>query len=275
MDTLQAPAAPDYAAIKNKQLAAWSTGDYGRIGVTLQIVGESLAEAANLKAGERVLDVAAGNGNVTLAAARRFTNVTSTDYVSSLLEQGRRRAEAEGHAVEFRVADVEDLPFENDSFDAVLSTYGVMFAPNQEKAASEMMRVVKPGGRIGLANWTPEGFIGELFRVVGRFAPPPAGLKPAAAWGTETRLVELFGPKASAIRTERKSFVFRYHSAEHWIAVFRTWYGPVNRAFASLDAEGEKAFHAALAELLNRLNQGGPNSLVIPGEYLEVVIEKA
>ena len=199
----------DYEAIKARQRASWASGDFGRIGVRLQIVGESLCEAVDLRAGERVIDVAAGNGNASLAAARRLANVTSTDYVPELLEQGLRRAEADGLNMAIRVADAENLPFEDASFDVALSTYGVMFAPNQSLAAAELLRVVKRGGRIGLANWTPDGFIGELLRVVGRFVAPPAGIVSPVAWGTETRLVELFGPYALDIRTERKSFVFR------------------------------------------------------------------
>ena len=189
-----AETAPDYAAIKKRQQVTWASGDFGRIGVTLQIVGEELCEAVGVSAADRVLDVAAGNGNASLAAARRFADVTSTDYVPELLEQGRRRAEAEGLPITFQVADAENLPFRDGEFDVVLSTYGVMFAPNQARAAAELLRVTKSGGRIGLANWTPDGFIGELFRTVGRFVPPPAGVASPAAWGTETRLVELFGP---------------------------------------------------------------------------------
>jgi len=269
------PAAPDFAAIKQRQQATWASGDFGRIGVTLQIVGESLCEAVDLRASDRVLDVAAGNGNASLAAARRFADVTSTDYVPELLAQGLRRAEADGLSMLTQVADAEDLPFPSGEFDVVLSTYGVMFAPNQERAAAEMLRVVKPGGRIGLANWTPDGFIGELFKVVGRFVPPPAGVMPPAAWGTEPRLVELFGPHAADLRTERKQYVFRYLSAEHWIDLFRRYYGPVHKAFAALDEAGQQGLHAALLELLGRYNRGGAEALVVPADYLEVVIERA
>src|SRR5512143_174677 len=230
----QAPV--DFGAIKSRQQLTWSSGDFGRIGVLLQIVGESLCEAVDVRAGDRVLDVAAGNGNASLAAARRFAEVTSTDYVPELLEQGLRRAEADGLPMLTRVADAEDLPFADGTFDVALSTYGVMFAPNQERAASELLRVVRSGGRIGLANWTPDGFVGELFRVIGRFVAPPPGLMPPAAWGTETRIVELFGTHAADIRTERRHFVFRNLSAEHWIDVFRRYYGPVLRAFEALDA---------------------------------------
>jgi len=275
MHTTTHPVPPDYEAIKTRQQATWASGDFGRIGVLLQIVGESLCEAVDLRSGEKVLDVAAGNGNASLAAARRFADVTSTDYVPELLEQGLRRAKAEGLTMWVRLADAENLPFRDGKFDVALSTYGVMFAPNQERAAAEMLRVVKPGGRIGLASWTPDGFVGELFRVVGRFAPPPAGVTSPAAWGTETRLVELFGPHASDIRTQRKQFVFRNPSAEHWIDIFRRYYGPVHKAFAALDAAGQAALHAALLELLEKNNRGGRDALIVPGDYLEAVIWRA
>jgi ubiquinone/menaquinone biosynthesis C-methylase UbiE len=259
-------------AVKARQQSMWDSGDYGQIGTRLQIVGESLCEAVDLVATDTVLDVAAGNGNASLAAARRFADVTSTDYVPALLEQGRRRAEADRLPITFEVADVERLPFDDGTFDVALSTFGVMFAPDQERAASELVRVVKPGGRIGLANWTPEGFIGQLFKVVGSFVPPPAGIRSPLAWGTETRLVQLFGPQASDIRTERRHYAFRYRSAAHWIEVFRAYYGPTHKAFETLDEAGRQKFHAALTELLEGANRGGSRALVIPGEYLEVVV---
>ncbi|MCC6350036.1 MAG: class I SAM-dependent methyltransferase [Candidatus Eisenbacteria bacterium] len=268
-------AASPLEAIKSRQQITWSSGDYGRIGVQLTLVGESLCEAVDLSANDRVLDVAAGNGNASLAAARRYADVTSTDYVPELLAQGAKRAEADGLALRTRVADVENLPFADGEFDVVLSTFGVMFAPDQERAAAGMLRVTRPGGRIGLANWTPEGFVGELFRLVGGFVPPPAGLRPAAAWGTEPRLVELFGPQAAGLRAHRRHHVFRYRSAEHWVDEFRRYYGPVHKAFAALDEAGQKALHAALIELLQRRNRGGAASLIVPGEYLEVVITRA
>ena len=266
--------APDFAAIKARQQATWASGDFSVIGTTLQIVGEMLAEAADVCADERVLDVAAGNGNATLAAARRFAQVTSTDYVPELLEKGRARAQADGLAVEFKTADVENLPFPDGSFDAVVSTFGAMFAPRHARTAQEMLRVTRSGGRIGLANWTPEGFIGQLFKVIGRHVPPPAGLQSPALWGTETHLVELFGPQAADIRTERRNFNFRYRSAAHWVEIFRDFYGPTHKAFAALDAVGQRALEDDITALLERLNVGGPNSLVVPGEYLEVVVTR-
>ena len=264
----------DFAGIKQKQQATWASGDFAVIGTTLQIVGETLAEAADVRAGDRVLDVAAGNGNATLAAARRFAHVTSTDYVPSLLDKGARRARAEGLDVEFRVADAEELPFEDGTFDVVLSTFGAMFTPDHKRPAREMLRVTRSGGRIGLANWTPDGFIGELFKIVGTYLPPPAGLKSPALWGTEPHIVELFGAKADDIRTTRKHFNFRYRSAAHWVQVFRDYYGPTHKAFAALDAALQKSLEADIVALLSRLNVGGNRSLIVPGEYLEVVITK-
>ena len=265
---------PALEAIKAKQQVAWSSGNYATIGVTLQIVGESLCEAVDLCAGERVLDVAAGNGNATLAAARRFAYVTSTDYVEHLLDQAGRRAEAEQAMVDFHIADAENLPFEDDSYDVVLSTFGVMFTPDQVRAASELMRVTRSGGRIGLANWTPEGFIGQLFKTIGKHIVPPAGLKPPSLWGTGRHLAELFGSQAQDIRMERKEFNFRYRSAEHWIDLFRGYYGPMVKAFETLDAAGQDALYQDLMQLLTRMNRGGQHSLVVPSEYMEVVITK-
>lgn len=267
-------AQPDFAAIKARQQATWASGDFAVIGTTLQIVGETLAEAIDVRAGERVLDVAAGNGNATLAAARRFAHVTSTDYVPALLDRGRARAQAEALAVDFKVADAEDLPYDDGSFDVVLSTFGAMFTPDHTRPAREMLRVVKGGGRIGLANWTPEGFIGQLFKVIGGYVPPPAGLQSPALWGTEPHLVALFGAQADDIRCVRRHFNFRYRSAAHWIQVFRDYYGPTHRAFAALDPAKQAELERDITALLERCNVAGPSSLVVPSEYLEVVIVK-
>jgi ubiquinone/menaquinone biosynthesis C-methylase UbiE len=266
--------APNLTQIKAKQQATWASGDFAVIGTTLQIVGETLAEAVDIRAGERVLDVAAGNGNATLAAARRFAEVTSTDYVEALLAKGSARATAEGLTVTFEVADAEALPYEDRSFDVVLSTFGGMFAPDHRTSANEMLRVVRSGGRIGLANWTPEGFIGQLFKVIGKYIPPPVGLESPALWGTEPHIVQLFGRQAADIRCTRKVFNFRYQSSAHWIQIFRDYYGPTLKAFATLDAPGQRELEADITALLERLNVGGRHSLVVPGEYLEVVIVK-
>ncbi len=265
----------DFNAIKRRQQATWASGDFAIIGTTLQIVGESLAEAADVRAGERALDVAAGNGNASLAAARRFARVTSTDYVPQLLEKGAARARAEGLEISFQLADAENLPFADGAFDVVLSTFGVMFAPEHQRAAQELLRVTRSGGRIALANWTPEGFLGELFRVVGSFVAPPPGTRSPMLWGSEPYAVELFGPHAADLRCLRRNFNFRYRSAAHWIEVFRTFYGPTHKAFGALDAARQAQLSAALAELLGRWNVAGPDSLVVPGEYLEIVIARA
>jgi ubiquinone/menaquinone biosynthesis C-methylase UbiE len=265
-------AIPDFAAIKQRQQATWAAGDYAVVGTTLQIVGEKICEAVDLRAGERVLDVAAGNGNATLAAARRFAEVTSTDYVGALLERGQERATAERLPVTFREADAEALPFPDMSFDVALSTFGVMFTPDQERAAAELARVVRPGGRIGLANWTPEGFIGQLFRTIGKQLPPPAGVKSPALWGTEARLEELFA--GHRVKTVRQTFSFRYRSPDHFLEVFKAWYGPTNRAFAALGAEKGPALESDIRDLMGRMDQGGGRGLVIPSEYLEVVVER-
>lgn len=261
-------------AIKAKQQAMWASGDFAVIGTTLQIVGELLSEAVDVRATHRVLDVAAGNGNATLAAARRFASVTSTDYVPALLERGRRRADAEGLAnVTFEVADAEALPYPDASFDVVLSTFGVMFAPNHQRAADELMRVCKPGGRIGLANWTPAGFLGQLLRLVGKYVPPAPGLQSPLMWGTDSHIRELF-PGAAAISAAPRMFAFRYKSAEHWLDVFRTFYGPTYTAFLALDSAGQAALAADIVSLLHSLNVGDGNGLVVPAEYLETVITK-
>ncbi len=265
----------DFAAVKARQQATWSSGDYAIIGTTLAITGEMLCEAANISPDQRVLDVAAGNGNATVAAARRWANVTSTDYVPALLERGRAKAEAERLHVAFQEADAENLPFADASFDAVLSVFGVMFTPNQEQSASELLRVCRPGGVIALANWTPESFIGHVFRTIGRYVPPPAGVKSPALWGSEARLRELFGNGISALRAERRTYTFRYRSAAHWLEVFRSYYGPLLKAFAALDQAGQNGLARDLTALLEASNTGGSATLAVPSEYLEVVATRA
>jgi SAM-dependent methyltransferase len=263
----------DYAAIKQRQQAAWASGDYAVVGTTLQIVGEQLAESLDLKPGSKVLDVAAGNGNATLAAARRFTDVTSTDYVDHLLDKGRARAEAEGLSVEFAVADVEALPFGSGTFDYVLSTFGVMFAPDHEQSAAEMLRVTRKGGRIGLANWTPASFIGQVFKTLGKHVAPPKGVRSPALWGDRAHLEALFGRNEIAI-TER-TFNFRYNSAAHFLHVFRTYYGPVHKAFLSLDEAGRTALERDFMVLMESFNKAVDGTLLIPSAYAEVIVTKA
>lgn len=265
---------PDLKAVKAKQQAAWSSGDYAVIGTTLQIVGEQLAEAMDLRAGQTVLDVAAGNGNATLAAARRWCEVTSTDYVESLLARGRERAEAEGLQVEFQIADAEDLPFADSSFDAVVSTFGAMFSPDQDRTAAEMVRVCRSGGRIGLANWTPESFVGQMFKTIGKHLPPPGGVKSPAIWGTRSWLEATFAPVASKVVAESRRFIFRYGSAQHFLDTFRDYYGPAHKAFEALDAAGRKALARDIIDLVGRFNTSGDETMVVPSEYLEVIVTK-
>ena len=268
------PAQADFGQVKSRQQGAWSSGDYAVVGTTLQIVGEELCEALDVRSDQRVLDVAAGNGNVSLAAARRWCDVVATDYVPALLDRARERADADRLNIGFREADAEALPFPDASFDVVVSTFGVMFTPDQDRAAAEMARVCKRGGKIGLANWTPDGFIGQLFKTIGRHAPPPAGVKSPALWGTRARLGELFEPHASSIEAVQRHFVFRYRSAEHWLEVFRTYYGPVLKTFAALAPPAQSALEADLMSLVAQFNRSGDRCMVVPSEYLEVVITR-
>lgn len=266
---------PDFQAIKAKQNAAWASGDYAKIGVTLQIVGEDLAERMDLVPETRVLDVAAGNGNATLAFARRWCQVTSTDYVDSLLARGRDRARAEGLNVRFQIADAEDLPFENAAFDAVVSTFGVMFTPNQEQAASELLRVCRPGGRIGLANWTPDGFIGQMFKVLGGHVAPPKGVSSPARWGNPEWIEDTFAGRATAVTTKARTFVFRYRSPDHFVHFFRTYYGPIHKAFLALDESGQQALDRDLHATIARFNTATDGTMRVPGDYAEIVVTKA
>ena len=267
------PLAADLSAAKLRQQAAWTSGDYAIVGTTLQIVGERLCEAVDLRSDQRVLDVAAGNGNATLAAARRFADVVSTDYVGALLARGRARAAADRLPVPFQEADAEALPFADASFDVVLSTFGVMFTPDQKRAAGELLRVCRVGGKIGLANWTPDGFIGALFQTIGKYVPPAPGVQSPALWGTVPHLDALFGGSGS-VATIRKDFVFRYRSAQHWLEVFRSYYGPVLKAFAVLDAKAGAALERDILWLLGERNIARDGTLVIPGAYLEAVITR-
>jgi SAM-dependent methyltransferase len=266
-------AAPDFSAIKAKQKTAWSAGDYSVVGVTLQIVGERLCEALDLRAGQRVLDVAAGNGNASLAAARRFCDVTSSDYVEALLQRGQERATAERLPMRFELADAEALPFADGEFDAVTSTFGVMFAPDQKKAAAEMTRVCRAGGKIGLANWTPDSFIGQLFKTLGGYVPPAPGLSSPALWGTRARLEELFAGAAAIAESERH-FVLRYRSAQHWIDTWRAIYGPLQKAFETLDAARQQALESDLIALIGSMNAASDGTMVVPSKYLEIVVTR-
>ena len=265
----------DFDAIKARQQGTWSSGDYSVIGTTLQIVGETLCERIDVSAGERVLDVAAGNGNASLAAARRGGVVTASDYVPALLEGAARRAAAEGLTIETREADAEALPFADGTFDVALSVFGVMFTPHQERSASELLRACRPGGRIGVANWTPNGFIGQMFKIVGRYAPPPAGVRSPLEWGTEARVRELFGGNVRTLDAEPRHFVFRYRSAQDWLDTFRTYYGPTHKAFGALDSDAQAAFEAELLALAGEHNTSSTGTFRVSSEYLEVIAVKA
>lgn len=279
MQTTTSPArssavAPDLDVLKARQRAAWAAGDYAVIGTTLQIVGENLCEALDVHAGQLVIDVAAGNGNASLAAARRGCDVTATDYVPALLERAAERARAERLDIRFEEADAEALPFDDGSFDVVVSTFGVMFTPRQERAAAELLRVCRSGGRIGLANWTPVGFIGQLFKTVGKHLPPPAGVPSPALWGTREHLTSLFALQVRSVAATSREFVFRYRNAQVWLDTFRVFYGPVHKAFSALDTEGRASLERDLLELVNRHNRARDGTLAVPSEYLEVVIQR-
>ena len=270
----QSGANVDLKALKSRQQAAWSSGDYAVIGTTLQIVGEELCEALDVRSGQKVLDVAAGNGNASLAAARRWCDVVATDYVPALLERARERSAAERLDIEFREADAEALPFPDSSFDVVVSVFGVMFTPDQDRAAAEMTRVCKRGGKIGLANWTPDGFIGQLFKTIGKHVPPAPGARSPALWGTRARIAELFEPHAASVASAQRNFVFRYRSPAHWLEVFKSYYGPVLKTFAALDPAAQAALDRDLLALIDQFNRSTDGSMVVPSGYLEIVITR-
>jgi ubiquinone/menaquinone biosynthesis C-methylase UbiE len=273
--TKPAEAAPDLAALKTRQQASWSSGDYAVVGTTLQIVGEDLCEALDLRPGQDVLDVAAGNGNVSLAAARRWCNVVATDYVPALLANARERADAERLPIEFREADAEALPFKDGRFDVVVSTFGVMFVADHDRAAAELLRVTKRGGKIGMANWTPDGFIGQLFKTIGKHMTPPPGAKSPALRGMRSRISEMFEAHASSVKSAQRNFVFRYRSADHWLEIFKTYYGPVLKTFAALDAAKQEALESDLRALIAQFNRSGDSTMIVPSEYLEIVITRS
>ena len=271
--TTASDASVDFTAVKSKQQATWGSGDYAVIGTTLQITGEELCEAVDVAAGERVLDVAAGNGNASLAAARRGAIVTATDYVGALLEGTAARAAAEGLTIETQEADAEDLPCADGQWDVVLSTFGVMFTPNQERSSSELLRVTRSGGRIGVTAWTPSGFIGQMFKIVGGYVAPPAGVRSPLEWGTEARLAELFD--GHTVESTVKQFNFRYRSAQHFVDTFRTYYGPTHKAFGALDEAAAADFERDLIALAEANNTATNGTLRVPSDYLEIIVRKA
>jgi len=269
------PDRTDTSPIKDRQREIWASGDYQEIGTRVTIASELLCEAVGLQAGQRVLDVASGTGNAALAAARRFAYVTSTDYVPELLERGRMRAHAEGLPVMFDLADAENLPYADNSFDVVLSVFGAMFAPNQQQVASELLRVCKPGGKIGMANWTPDGWVGEQHSTLASHVPPPPGLRSPMLWGSEGHLRDLFGSGVSDIRIEKRSVEFRYLSIDHFVGFMRSYFGPFKSVFDALDETGQVQLTTDLTEMAARYNRSGNDTFLGPGDYLEVVAVKA
>lgn len=276
MTTATAPISIDLAAIKRKQQATWASGDFSMVASRIHFAAEQLAESADLRPGWRVLDVATGSGNLAIAAARSGCTVTGVDYVPSLLETGRARASAEGFDVRFIEGDAENLPVVTGEYDAVVSIYGVMFAPDQQRAADEMLRATKPGGTIALASWTPTGFIGEMFRTTGALVPPPAGLSSPMRWGEENNLVAMFGDGITAIRSTERVCTFRFKSGEEFVSFFRRWYGPTLKAFESLDEGGQKQLAQNLADLARKWNTSiDPGSITVPATYLESIATRA
>jgi len=269
--TVESPK-PDLRAIKQRQQQAWSSGDFGVVAARIVIVAEQLVESADLHAGWRVLDVATGTGNAAIAAARLGCDSVGIDYVPELLEQGRRRADAEGLEVELLEGDAEQLPFADGSFNAVTSVFGTMFAPDHEKAADELLRVTVPGGTIALASWTPAGFIGDLFRTVAAHVPPPAGVQSPMLWGTKAHLGALFGNRITSLGVTERTFTFRFESPEEFVDFFRRWYGPTVKAFAALEPEKQEELHDDLVALAKRSDRlGSGDAIAIPSTYAEAI----
>jgi len=265
---------PDFDAVKQQQKQTWATGDFAVIGWNTAYPGELLCEAVDLRAGHKVLDVATGSGNVALSAARRNCEAVGIDYVPALVARARARADAEGLPARFEVGDCEQIPFPDGSFDRVLSLFGSMFAPDQQRAADELMRVCRPGGRIGMANWTPDGFWGHTFALIGRYRPPAEGVRPPPEWGTGPRLAELFGVSESSLSLTRRSALFRFRDNRHWIQVFSTWFGPIMRLLDALDDVARGEFLKELNEILDRFNRSGDDTLMVGADYLEVVLSR-
>jgi SAM-dependent methyltransferase len=265
----------DFAAVTTRQQQMWATGDFHRIGVTTVIVGERLVRAVGVRAGQHVLDVAAGAGNTSLAACRRFGEVIASDYVPDLLATAARRAEAEGLPLKTEVADAQNLPYPDASFDVVLTTFGAMFAPDQEKTASELLRVLKPGGKLGMANWTPTGFIGRLFAVGAKHVPPPPGVDPPSRWGTGDGVQQLLGSRGASLELKEREMEFVYPSASYMLELYKTWFGPTATQFAMLDEAGQTAYTKDLMSLYGEWNRAPDDTVLIPAAYLEVVATKS
>jgi SAM-dependent methyltransferase len=264
----------DLASLSQRQKAVWFAGNYAAIAATQQIVAETLCAAASIAAAEHVLDVASGTGNAAIAAARRLAHVTAIDFVSEHLAYGRARAMAEGLPAEFRLGQAENLPFGDGMFDVVVSAFGAMFVPDQRKAARELTRVCRAGGRIALACWTPDGLMGRVHALIDRYVAPPPGTESPMQWGREDHLRDLFGARATAIAVRRRTVDVCYRSPEHWLAMAQTHYGPLNRAIDSLDLERRKALQAELVETVRSYNVAGPDTLIAPAAYLEAIVHR-
>lgn len=264
-------AAPDYGAITERQQGVWSKGDFGRFGAILALHGELLAESVDIHPGDRVLDVGGGTGGASLAAARRFADVTCTDFVPDLLEQAKQRAAAEGLPMRTQVADAQDLPFEDASFDVVISTFGAMFAPDQQKVADELVRVCRAGGRIGMANWSPGSMMNEVFAATAKHVPPPPGIQPVFNWGNEEKVRDLFGDRVTSLEFVPRDMVWRFHTPEHMLEFFRDWYGPTQVAFGALDDDGRQALAEDLLAVYRKHNRADDGTLVAPSAYVEVI----
>jgi ubiquinone/menaquinone biosynthesis C-methylase UbiE len=265
------PTTPDLAAVKERQQKAWASGDFAVVAGRIVIVAEQLCDTADLHAGWRVLDVATGSGNAAIAAARLGCTAVGVDYVPALLERGRERAAAEGLDIELVEGDAEALPFADDSFDAVTSVFGSMFAPDHAKAAAELLRVTRPGGTIALASWAPDGFIGDLFRTTAAHVPPPAGVASPMLWGMEGYLRELFGENICSLEVAERTFTWRFRSAEDFVDFFRRWYGPTLKAFEALEGDARDALEQDLVQLARRFDRLGGGAVAIPSTYIEAV----
>ncbi|HET8651789.1 MAG TPA: methyltransferase domain-containing protein [Gaiellaceae bacterium] len=265
------PTKPDLGAIKQRQQLTWASGDFHVVAARIQLVAEHLCDTADLRAGWRVLDVATGSGNAAIAAARHGCTVVGIDYVPALLERGRRRADAEGLEIELIEGDAEALPFPDDAFDAVTSVFGAMFAPDHERAAAELLRVSRPGGTVALANWTPDGFIGELFRTTAAHVPPPAGVQSPLLWGTEAHLRDLFGDRVASLEVAERTFTWRFQSPEEFVEFFRRWYGPTLKAFEALEGDARDALEGDLVALARRHDRLAGDPIAIPATYIEAV----
>ena len=262
---------PDFAAVTAGQRKTWARGDFNEIARQNVVMAEALCEAVDPRPGQRVLDVACGSGTAALVAERRYCEVTGIDYVPELIERAETRARANGQAVDFRVGDAQDLPFPDDSFDVVLSVYGVQFAPDQPRAASELLRVCRPGGTIGLAGPIPEGWSGDWFAAHAAYVPPPPGVDSPLRWGTDEGLEELLGTGTRSIESERRTALQYYRSVDHAVEVFGTYFGPTINALATLEPDDQERLLGDLREVFERYNRATDGTAVVENQYLQTI----